>query len=217
MIKRVVMLAGLLAAACGDPVEEAAANDAAPSPKAEAGTQMWATAERVQRRTCPSEKCGIVGQLFFREAATVLEERDGWGRVTEAYPASCVDGRSEYVDRGDSRCSAENGVSDGEFAEWVELDQLSSTRPPDPAATATVDEKLVSGSDDFARHRRAFVKAAGELIADGRCSRADFEEMGGWWKSTNHRDQPIYFTYCGGMTISNRLYLDAASGRVFQE
>lgn len=34
-------------------------------------------------------------------------------------------------------------------------------------------------------------------------------------KSSNHRDQPIYFTYCDGMSASNRIYLDASNGRIF--
>ena len=53
------------------------------------------------------------------------------------------------------------------------------------------------------------------MIQSGRCTAADFEEQGGWMKSTNHRDAPIYFTYCGGMTVANRIYLDAETGRLF--
>ena len=30
-----------------------------------------------------------------------------------------------------------------------------------------------------------------------------------------YRDEPVYFTYCGGMTISNRIYLNAETGRIF--
>jgi hypothetical protein len=53
------------------------------------------------------------------------------------------------------------------------------------------------------------------LIGDGRCTAGDFEENGGWMKSSNNRDEPVYFMYCGGFTAANRIYLDAASGRIF--
>lgn len=158
-----------------------------------------------------------MGQLFHRESAHVYEKKDGRARITEPYSASCVDGKSEYVDRGNKACSPANGIVDGRFAEWVRLDQLSVERPADPAETASVSEKMIAESDDFAQHRAAFVRASNTLIAEGRCRRADFAEMGGWWKSSNHRDEPIYFTYCGGMTTANRIYLDARSGRIFQE
>lgn len=69
-------------------------------------------------------------------------------------------------------------------------------------------------SDDFAQHRAAFVRAAGALIREGRCTPADFEEQGGWLKSSNHRDQLIFTNY-GGMTTANRIYLDARTGSIF--
>ena len=67
-------------------------------------------------------------------------------------------------------------------------------------AMAAEDYSLVSGSDDFMIYKDAFAKAASELIFSGQCSKQDFREMGGWVKSMNHKNGPIYFTYCGGMT-----------------
>lgn len=201
---------------CGDAgVPEGSPAPAEGSPSPAEHEQMWVSSERAARHTCPSERCGVVGQYFFRESARIYERRDGWARVTEPYSASCLDGQSEYVDRGNARCDEANGVVRGEFAEWVRLDRLSDQRPPDPAEGAAAHERLVAQSDDFGRYRAAFVRAANTLIEDGRCTPADFEQMGGWVKSSNHRDQPIYFTYCGGLTISNRIYLDAATGRIF--
>lgn len=179
--------------------------------------QYWTTAERLDRRTCAARSCGVVGQLMFRESAHVYEIADGWARITNPYDGSCGSGRSEYVDRGTAACSETNGFVDGKFAEWVELNGLSTDRPADPAQSAAADETLVAQSDDFARHRRAFATAAAQLISDGRCTRADFEEMGGWMKSVNqYRDQPVYFTYCGGMSNANKIYLDASTGRIFR-
>jgi hypothetical protein len=185
-------------------------------PSAASAAQLWVNTERLNRRTCPSESCGIVGQLFFREAVTVLETRDGWARVSEPYDASCANGRSQYVDSGNSQCSRSNGIVDDRFSEWVLERFLSAIRPGDPAAGAQGVEKLISGSDDFARYRAVFVQAAQRLIADKRCVAADFEEMGGWVKSSNHGNSPIYFTYCGGLSLSNRIYLNAKTGETYQ-
>lgn len=178
--------------------------------------KLWVTSDRLNRHTCPKASCGIVGQLMFREAATVWEESDGWARVSQIYDASCVNGKSEYVDSGNSECVADNGIVEGQFAEWVEMANLSAERPADPAETATAHEKLVAGSDDFQHHRTAFVTAATKLISERRCKAADFEEMGGWMKSvTAHKNEPVYFTYCGGMTSANRIYLNVETGAIF--
>lgn len=215
-MRQLVLIATLVLAGCGEGLEPSADQAAAPGEAASTDyQQFWTTTQRAARRTCPSTNCGVVGQLMFRESAHVYEQRDGWARTTEPYFASCSDGRSDYVDTGDARCVDGNGIVDGRFAEWVQLSALSETRPADPAETATADERLVAQSDDFTQHRAAFVRSASTLISEGRCTPTDFEEQGGWLKSSNHRDQPIYFTYCGGMTIANRIYLDAGSGRIF--
>lgn len=182
-----------------------------------AAETLWVTADRLNRRTCPATHCGSVGWLMHREKATVYERRGGWGRISKHYYASCRNGKSEFVKTGDARCSADNGINNGKFAEWVSLKHLTKTRPADPGANAAGLEKLVSGSDDYRKHKSVFVDAARKLIASGRCTAEDFKEMGGWVKSTTtYRNKPVYFTYCGGMTVSNRLYLNAVTGDVFQ-
>lgn len=154
---------------------------------------------------------------MYREQAVVHEKKGGWGRVSKYYDASCKNGISEYVDSGNARCSTANGITNGKFAEWVSLDYLAANRPPDPGAGAAGFEKLVSGSDDYRKYKSAFVKAAQNLIAAGRCTADDFKQMGGWVKSTTtYRNKPVYFTYCGGMTLSNRIYLNAATGDIFR-
>jgi hypothetical protein len=181
-------------------------------------TDYWVNSDRIDRRTCPSDKCGLVGQLFFREKVTILEIKNGWGRISQPYFASCSNGRSEYVDSGNASCTAKNGIVDGKFAEWIKLKQLSKTRPADPGAGAgaTGVAALVSSSDDYRLHKEAFVKATETLLAQKKCTEADFKEFGGWFKSVNdYRDQPVYLLYCGGVKRSNRIYLDASSGRIF--
>lgn len=181
---------------------------------AHAETDKWVSVDRLERHTCPSKNCGIVGQLIFREKATILEEKDGWARISKYYDAACVNGVSEYVDSGNPLCKSSNGITDGKFAEWVDTRYLSATRPEDPSKDATGIHALVKGSDDYGIYKDTFADAAEKLIARGRCTAKDFKEMGGWWKSTNHKNKPIYFTYCGGMTRSNQLYLNAATGEL---
>ena len=178
--------------------------------------EAWVTVDRLNRRTCPASSCGSVGILMFREKATVLEEKNGWARVTRYYDAACENGISGYVDRGNKKCKTANGIKNGTLAEWVFARYLSASRPADPAANASKKYSLVKGSDDFRTYKNGFAKAASELIASGRCTAAEFREMGGWIKSSSRPSQPIYFTYCGGMRKANKVYLNAATGKIQQ-
>lgn len=174
--------------------------------------KAWVFDRRLARHSCPSETCGIVGELYFREAANVSEVVDGWGRVTKYYDASCVGQKSEFVESGNSACSTDNGIIDGQFAEWVSLAGLTSVRPDDPAESATGLSALIGSSDDFDIYETQFVTATQKLLDQGICSDTDLEDIGGWVQSQNFKPQPVYFTYCG----DRRLYLDVSTGRVFE-
>lgn len=174
---------------------------------------LWVSADQVTRHTCPSDKCGVVGLLMFREGVESFETKGGWVRVTKSYAASCSGGTSAYVANGNSACIESNGIKNGMFAEWVSKKSLTKNRPADPAEGATGDDVLIKNSDDYRLHRSQFAKAAGQLIEKGTCTAADFEEMGGWMASPD-KGQGMYFMYCGGMTKANRLYLDVRSGDV---
>jgi hypothetical protein len=78
---------------------------------------LWVSADRVSRHTCPSVKCGVAGELMFREGVEVLERKGTWVRVTKPYSASCSGGTSEYVKSGNSACVTSNGIIKGMFAE----------------------------------------------------------------------------------------------------
>ena len=173
--------------------------------------RLWVNADSLYRRTCPSKACGTVGKQFFRESVPALERRDGWVRITEPYDASCVGGISEYVDSGTAGCVPTNGIEDGKFSEWVMEQYLVSERPTDPAEGATGTAALVGKSDDYRVYKDAFVRAAEQLIHSGQCAAEDFRSWGGWIKSTNHADQPVYFIRC---QVGGRLYLDAQSGAI---
>lgn len=154
--------------------------------------------------------------MFFRENASVLEVRNGWGRITRYYDASCVAGHSEYVDNGNAACISENGITDGKFAEWVSLKALSKTRPADPEANAIGVASLISGSEDYRLHKDAFVKATQSLLEQKKCTENDFKESGGWYKSTNYYNQPVYFIYCGGFHNNNKIHLDVSNWPIFK-
>lgn len=178
--------------------------------------RYWVISERLNRHTCPSKNCGVVGQYFFREGAEIFESKAEWGRVSKYYSASCSNGISEYVDSGNAKCEPENGIVDGKFAEWVVMKSLSEQRPRDPALDAKASERLVAKSDDFRKYRKVFVEAADALIRNRQCKEKDFIEWGGWIKSTNHRIEPIYFMYCGDPNRPNRIYLNAETGEIFR-
>jgi hypothetical protein len=174
---------------------------------------LWVSADRVSRHTCPSVKCGVAGELMFREGVEVLERKGTWVRVTKPYSASCSGGTSEYVKSGNSACVTSNGIIKGMFAEWVLTESLTKDRPADPGENASGDNALVKRSDDYRLYRTQFAKAARELIDNGTCTAGDFEEVGGWMSSPA-QGQGMYFMYCGGMAKANRLYLDVRSGKV---
>ena len=178
-----------------------------------AENKQWVTTERTDRHTCPSTECGVTGHLMFREGVDVLETKGMWSRITKAYSASCVEGESEYVKEGNKACTTANGIKNGLFAEWIQNKDLSPNRPTNPDEHASGDDALIKGSDDYRIYKDQFTKAARQLINDGTCTEGDFKEMGGWMASTN-RGQDVYFTYCGGMTLSNKVYLNAKSGKV---
>jgi hypothetical protein len=158
----------------------------------------YVIAETTQVLLAPESGAKSTNVYRVRQKVDVLEIKGGWARVSKYY-----DGTPE-------------GVS-GQVARWVATKDLSVSRPADekvgakepPVAAALVD------SDDFARHRVAFIKAAQTLIDERTCNMQDFKDGGGWMKSTNHSG-PVYFAYCGGMHKSNRLYLNAGTGKVFK-
>ena len=71
---------------------------------------------------------------------------------------------------------------------------------------------LVQGSDDLAEYKDAFARASLELIASGRCSKEALQSWGGWSRSIKYKEDPVYFTYCGGTRVGDRIYLNAENG-----
>lgn len=99
-----------------------------------ADMRMWVAAEGPERHTCPSEACGVTGRFFFRESLYVYETQGAWSRVTHFRSAGCNDGVSAYVETGPNECSAENGIVQGKYAEWIKSEFLAKERPEEPIA-----------------------------------------------------------------------------------
>ncbi len=93
--------------------------------RAEAQVRMVIHVDDVQRRTCPSMECGVIGRFFSGESVPAYETVNGWSRVSGYYSAGCHDGRSAFVERGPNACTETNGIVGGEFAEWVRSEFLA--------------------------------------------------------------------------------------------
>jgi uncharacterized protein YgiM (DUF1202 family) len=159
----------------------------------------YVTSDKLNVRLAPNKNGKLTNALYKRQKVEVFEVKDSWARI------------SRYYDGG------VEGVS-GEIARWIFAEYLSTNRPAEEKV-ANINSpvaKAIKSSDDFSKYQNVFVSASEQLIKAGKCSLKDFKEMGGWWRSTNHKPKPVYFTYCEGMTKSNRIYLDAATGKTFR-
>ena len=179
---------------------------------ATAQQSMWASLERVDRRSCPSESCGVVGQFFRGESVEVLEQKGKWIRTTKYYYAPCHTGRNDFVKKGNDSCSPSNGVISGKFAEWVSVQDLSTSEPPDERADATPDEQLVKESTDFGKHRKIFASAAKALVESGRCTPQNITESSGWNPSGQRKGH--YFVTCGEGSNLHLIYLNTKTGQI---
>ncbi len=78
--------------------------------------------------------------------------------------------------------------------------------------------KAIRLSDDFEKHKEAFITASKQLIGEGRCNLEILEYNGGWIRSQKHNGGKIYFTYlvAQGATINDRIYLNVDMGKLFK-
>lgn len=156
--------------------------------------------DRAEVRLSPAANGKITNTLFLHQRVDVYETKGGWVRISKFYNGE-VEGMK------------------GDVARWVALRDLSEVKPPEenlPPGSPAIAQ-AIKGSDDFQKHKDQFINASQDLIKNGRCTIDDFSRQGGWWKSSNHLNQPIYFTYCGGTDRTNRLYLNIKTGKVFSE
>lgn|GEM_PF-1043596 len=154
--------------------------------------------DKLNVRLAPNKNGAVTNTLYKRQKIEIFEIKGNWARISKFY-----DGSSEGVE--------------GKVARWVYAKYLSTTQPAveKVKVTSKVGD-VIKSSDDFAKYQSVFVSASENLLKSGSCSMSDFIEMGGWWRSSIHKPKPIYFTYCGGMTKNNRIYLNALTGDTFR-
>ncbi len=151
----------------------------------------------------------IINKIYKKQKVEVFEVKDDWARISSYY-----DGTDEGVP--------------GNVARWVAAEYLSSIIPL-PVTVKKVNAvevkkensnssvaKAIKLSDDFSKYQNVFVSASEKLIDKGDCKLADFKKLGGWWKSLNHKPDPVYVTYCGGGTKTHRIYLNVVTGATFK-
>ncbi len=137
----------------------------------------------------------ITDYLYKGEKVEVLEKQGEWARI------------SDYI------VLKEGGP---QTAEWVSMSGLSNDEViiSEKESIEILDSYLVK-SDDLKLHKETFRNTVAELISDGGCDPSDFEELGGWVKSVKYSDRDVYFIYCGGLSLENKIYLDVNTNEIF--
>ncbi|MEZ9050936.1 SH3 domain-containing protein [Vibrio sp. 10N.247.311.64] len=137
----------------------------------------------------------ITDYLYKGEKVEVLEKQGEWARI------------SDYI------VLKEGGP---QTAEWVSMSGLSNDEViiSEKESKEILDSYLVK-SDDLKLHQEKFRNSVAKLIYEGECAPSDFEELGGWVKSVKYSNRDVYFIYCGGLSLENKIYLDVNTNEIF--
>ena len=155
-------------------------------------------ADSLNVRLAANETGKVTDKLFQREKVEVFEVKNGWARISEYYDQDI------------------NGLS-SKVARWVFATHLSVQRPAEMKVVASAPIiNAIKSSDDLATHQDTFVWVSDRLVRSGECKLSDFEDIGGWWKSVDHKPRPVYYTYCGGAIDNHRVYVNTATGETFR-
>ncbi|NAW55933.1 MULTISPECIES: hypothetical protein [unclassified Vibrio] len=158
-------------------------------------TDYYVGSPQLGVREAPDYDAYAETEYYRGDKLIILEQKDGWGRISPYYV---------YEEGGP------------EVAEWVPMDALLETPPIiSEAERRETITGYINGSDDFDLYEEMFVKTTDKLLQDGTCSPADFEELGGWVTSVKYSDGYVYFVYCGGFKVSNKIYVDVQTGEIF--
>ncbi len=167
------------------------------------------TTGQLNVRLAPNKSGKVKAVLKRGEKIQVLEIRNGWARISRYY-----DGASE-------------GLS-GEVAHWVSAKEHLLAKLPGEEKIEEIEEieekiivnpaiaKAIKSSDDLEKYQNRFMVVSEKLINAGTCKLSDFEDIGGWWRSPDHKPRLVYYTYCGGGANSDRIYFNAATREVFR-
>ena len=164
------------------------------------------SADTLNIRLAANTSAKVKGKLYRGQEVEVLEVDKGWARISSYY-----DGAAE-------------GLS-GNVARWVFATHLSPRTATPPPAKPRVKIKVdinspvyqaIESSDDLARHQGIFVQVSEKLVNAGQCKLSDFKDIGGWWRSAKHKPDPVYYTYCGGASNEDRIYVNTNTGKTFR-
>jgi hypothetical protein len=170
----------------------------------------------LEKRTCPSTSCAVVGYLAFREPVSVYGFDGAWAQVSEERKALCVNGRFRFAKEGSDACDPSNGIDDGIYYEWIPAEEIAEHLPSSGSDETDVYEAMVSGSDDFRKFRDAFAVAARDAVQSGMCTTEELVGQGGFKQLAGVGGRDIYFVFCGGDTMADRVFVDPREQRVFQ-
>ena len=139
----------------------------------------------------------ITGYLYKGEKVEVLEKQGDWARI------------SDYI------VLKEGGP---QIAEWVAMSGLSNDEVviSNNENKDILDSYLVK-SDDLKLYQEKFRNSVAKLISEGECEPIDFEELGGWVRSVRYSERDVYFIYCGGLSLENKIYLDVNTNEIFTD
>lgn len=157
-------------------------------------TDYYVSPEKLGVRETPDKSAFVESILYRGDKVHILEKRDGWGRISPYY----------VYNEGDP-----------EVAEWIPMEALLEVPP-----TITRKERIktissyIEDSDDFKLYFDVFIQTTDDLIEEGICLPPDFEELKGWVKSVKY-EQDVYFVYCGGLKLANKIYLNVQTGKIF--
>ena len=156
------------------------------------------TADSLNVRQAANETGKVTGKLYQQEKVEVFEVKNGWARISEYYNKET------------------NGLS-SKVARWVFATHLSTPRPMgNQVVGSSPIINAIKSSDDLAMHQDTFVWVSEKLVTSGECKLSDFEDIGGWWRSVDHKPRPVYYTYCGGAIDNHRVYVNTATGTTFR-
>ncbi|MDW6004567.1 SH3 domain-containing protein [Vibrio mangrovi] len=158
-------------------------------------THFYVNEHKLAVRNAPDPESFPVRYLYKGDPVTVLEQKQGWGRISGYF----------VYQQGDP-----------EIAEWVAMDSLSEQLPV--ISKEEREEILMSyidESDDLLTYKDKFLKITGQLIDEKMCSPEDFDELKGWVRSIRYQERHVYFIYCGGIKSVDKIYFDVDSGEIF--
>ena len=165
--------------------------------------RYYVNTKTLKVRMAPSTKARHSYSIYKNQKVRVYEVKDNWARISR-YKTTTIKGKFTKA------------------AKWVFGKYLtptkvrkkknrkkSSTKKRSSYKKNTKLTQAISGSDNYKKHSKTFQSVSQKLLKEGRCKLSDFRKTRGWIELS--RDD-LYFTYCGGFSRKNKIYLNVKSG-----